>query len=86
MPLCPMLGYKNLEVLQSPYILELRHCLKESLRDLERYDSQGNTDGLMSLLFAGLAFDLHCSVSRSQSVRTVSNTSSKFGSGRNSTG
>ena len=48
--------------------------------------SQGDTDGLMSLLFAGLAFDLHCSVSRSQCVRTRNNPSSNFGSGRNSPG
>lgn len=32
----------------------------------------GDTDGLISLLFAGLAFDLHCSVSSSQPVRTGS--------------
>ena len=48
--------------------------------------SQGDTDGLMSVRFAGLAFDLHCSVSRSQCVRTRNNPSSKFGNGRNSPG
>lgn len=57
----------------------LRGNISGNRRD---HHSQGDSDGLMSLLFIGLPFGLQSSVSRSPLVKTGSISSSEFGSGK----